>query len=320
MSLRYTLYEQAAQHHFDAGTTAELLRLAGLHGEPPAVARRMAQGMAIGAMALCGLAVIFLVAANWDGLGRFGRFALVQLVLVTALLGAWRFMRARIPLSLLALLTIGGLLACVGQTYQTGADPWQLFAVWAVLALPLCLGVRSDALWAPWVVVVQTAAALWAYAMTSTWSMGANDAQMHLLAWIFSAAALLPACPVLRWQTGAGTWTARLGVTLLLSSAIGTVMASVFREFGMPLLMLALIMAVSVTVLFRSGMWPDGYCAGAGVVAIDILLLTGIYRVMLEGHGGILGTSLVLCFVTMLLAYVSSRLLMPSRSKEGEAL
>jgi hypothetical protein len=51
---------------------------------------------------------------------------------------------ARTPLSLLALLNIGGLFAYFGQTYQTGADPWQLFSLWAALSLPLCLSVRGE--------------------------------------------------------------------------------------------------------------------------------------------------------------------------------
>jgi len=46
--------------------------------------------------------------------------------------------------------SIGGLFAYFRQTYQTGADAWQLFALWAALGLPLCLGVGSVVPWAPW--------------------------------------------------------------------------------------------------------------------------------------------------------------------------
>ncbi|WP_290437262.1 DUF2157 domain-containing protein [Aeromonas caviae] len=49
---------------------------------------------------------------------------------------------------LLALaLNLGALLALVGQTYQTGADPWQLFATWALMLLPLAALGRSPLLW-----------------------------------------------------------------------------------------------------------------------------------------------------------------------------
>ena len=42
-----------------------------------------------------------------------------------------------VPMGLLAMLGMGALFAYFGQTYQTGADPWQLFALWAALSLPL---------------------------------------------------------------------------------------------------------------------------------------------------------------------------------------
>ena len=88
----------------------------------------------------------------WLGRRR-GWLVLTQLALAGAL---WR-PALRAPLALLAFLGTGGLFAYFGQTYQTGADAWQLFALWGALALPLCLGARSDALWAPWALVVMTA-------------------------------------------------------------------------------------------------------------------------------------------------------------------
>ena len=49
--------------------------------------------------------------------------------------------------------------AC-GVPSPTGADPWTLFAVWAVLALPLVAAARMPALWVLEAVLVQTAMAL----------------------------------------------------------------------------------------------------------------------------------------------------------------
>ncbi|UJF22803.1 DUF2157 domain-containing protein [Shewanella sp. OMA3-2] len=46
-----------------------------------------------------------------------------------------------------ASIMLGALLALVGQTYQTGADPWQLFAIWAVLILPFAYIAGFDLLW-----------------------------------------------------------------------------------------------------------------------------------------------------------------------------
>ncbi len=46
---------------------------------------------------------------------------------------------SRQALLLAIALNIGALLALVGQTYQTGADPWQLFSTWALMLVPLAV-------------------------------------------------------------------------------------------------------------------------------------------------------------------------------------
>ena len=156
MDLRLALSEIAAEHRLDARAQARLEDLAGLRSEPPALAAWLPRGVAVLAAALGGLGLVFWVAANWQTLGRFGRFGLLEAFVLAMCAGAlWR-PAARAPLGLLALLVIGGLFAYFGQAYQTGADPWQLFAVWAVLSLPLCIAARSDVLWAPWALVVMT--------------------------------------------------------------------------------------------------------------------------------------------------------------------
>ncbi len=114
---------------------------------------------------LLGSAVICLVAANWSQLGKFSRLAGLQGLLVLAVLVAMRpgvSPLARTASLLLASMLLGGLLALVGQTYQTGADPWQLFAGWAVLMLPWTLAARSVALWLVWAMVANVALGLWA--------------------------------------------------------------------------------------------------------------------------------------------------------------
>ncbi len=73
------------------------------------------------------------------GAGPPSRLALLELPLLAMLLVLWRKPLADTPRQALLLalaLNIGALLALVGQTYQTGADPWQLFATWALLLLP----------------------------------------------------------------------------------------------------------------------------------------------------------------------------------------
>ena len=90
----------------------------------------------VAAGGLIGFGVILWVAANWSAFAKFERFALIGGVTWVAAFAAFTLPRLRIPASLIGILSIGGLLALVGQTYQSDADAWTLFALWAGLALP----------------------------------------------------------------------------------------------------------------------------------------------------------------------------------------
>ncbi|QVQ25399.1 GDYXXLXY domain-containing protein [Achromobacter deleyi] len=121
---------------------------------------------------LLGSAAVCWVAANWQDMTKVQRFAGAQgLLAVCALAAAWAGLRLRdrpgmrrsIPGALLALagILLGALLALLGQTYQTGADTWELFAWWALLLLPWALAAGSQAVWLLWALVLNVAAALW---------------------------------------------------------------------------------------------------------------------------------------------------------------
>lgn len=121
---------------------------------------------------LLGSAAICWVAANWQDMTKVQRFAGTQgLLALTALAAAWVGLRLRgtpgvrrsIPGALLALagVLLGALLALLGQTYQTGADTWELFAWWALLLLPWALAAASQAVWLLWALVLNVAMALW---------------------------------------------------------------------------------------------------------------------------------------------------------------
>lgn len=102
------------------------------------------------AVACLGAGIVFFVAFNWHSLGRLSRLLLVCAPLLASLLFYWR--RPLAPpaeeATLLFIgLNLGALLALIGQTYQTGADPYQLFALWALLLIPWAWLARSPTLW-----------------------------------------------------------------------------------------------------------------------------------------------------------------------------
>ena len=113
---------------------------------------------------LLGAGVIFFFAFNWQDLGRYAKFALVQAPILVALAIAWKLglERAAGKAALLtAALVVGALLALVGQTYQTGADTWELFAAWAAAILPWVLLARFPALWIFWLLIANVALTLY---------------------------------------------------------------------------------------------------------------------------------------------------------------
>lgn len=281
MDLRAGLSGIAAEHRLDAHGVRRLEELAGLHAEPAALATWLPRGVAVLAAALGGLGIVFWIAANWQTLGRFGRFALLEGFVVAMCAGALWKPAARAPLGLLALLAIGALFAFFGQTYQTGADPWQLFAVWAVLALPLCVAARSDVLWAPWALVVMTGISLWVHAHTGhRWRVQPDDLAAHLAGWLSALVLVAWLSAPLRAVTGAGLWGQRtalaLAVVMITSTAIGGLAgSSAPLHYGLGLLVLAL-----AAVLLARAESFEIFGLSAVALGLDTLLIGGLVYVL----------------------------------------
>ncbi|UXY13892.1 DUF2157 domain-containing protein [Chitiniphilus purpureus] len=108
--------------------------------------------------------IIMAFAANWLAWPRLARAALAEGLLAAALAAAWHGRRHPV-LHRWAVFAMTGLigvvLAVIGQAYQTGADAWQLFALWAALALPWALYARWLPLWLLWFVVATLALTTW---------------------------------------------------------------------------------------------------------------------------------------------------------------
>lgn len=144
-------------------------------------------------VASLGAGVIFFVAANWQDYGILGRFAILQAsLLATAGAAFWKPPPHALGQSalVLAILITGALLALFGQSYQTGADLYELFFIWFVLALPFTIAGNSGAAWATGWTVLNIGLAVYT---------GLHDA--HLMRWL---------------------WTGRLGLerpTLMLVAA-----------------------------------------------------------------------------------------------------
>jgi uncharacterized membrane protein len=242
---------------------------------------------AAAAAAVGGFGVILWIAAHWDTLGRPGRFALLQGVVLVMCAGAAARPAARAPLALLALLAIGGLFAYFGQTYQTGADAWQLFALWAVLALPLCLAVRSDLLWSPWALVAMTAVSLWVQAHTGhRWRVEPDDLAAHLAGGVSAMLVTAGLSDAARRVTGARAWSFRTAATLAVVMVTLTALGGLFHKPVAPHYALGLVLlAAAAAAVARPGGF-EVYALSACALGLDTLLVGGLARALFDGGGG----------------------------------
>ncbi|NYT61531.1 GDYXXLXY domain-containing protein [Alcaligenaceae bacterium] len=131
-------------------------------------------------------AAICWVAANWAQASAFQKLAGAQAVLIALVLITWRLVyvsgtsqRQNFSVSAhitgLAAVATGALLALVGQIYQTGADPWQLFLLWALLLLPWLLVMRTVFLALLGVVLLNVAAGLYLDIHSTSFWWGASS-------------------------------------------------------------------------------------------------------------------------------------------------
>lgn len=107
--------------------------------------------------------IVFFFAYNWADIEDLAKFAVVEAGILLAVAGAlWRGAERPEGAAALVAATVltGVLLAVIGQVYQSGADPWQLFALWAGLSLPWALASKNAAHWLVWLVVLHIAAIL----------------------------------------------------------------------------------------------------------------------------------------------------------------
>ena len=157
----------------------------------------------LGGLALA-FAVMFFIAFNWNDIGRFAKFGIVEGLIILAIVAYCKFGEhtATSKVSLLvATIFLGVLLALYGQTYQTGADPWQLFFNWALMMLPWAIIGRFAAIWIVWVVLINISIVLYHQTFGGAfWFIFSSDTGMLWLAFFFNTLVLIT------WEFLTETW------------------------------------------------------------------------------------------------------------------
>ncbi|MBK9990863.1 MAG: DUF2157 domain-containing protein [Verrucomicrobia bacterium] len=237
--------------------------------------------------------VIFFFAFNWQGLGRFAKFALAEVPIIAALAVVWRLgvdsIAGKATLLFVSLLT-GALLALVGQTYQTGADTVELFAVWAVAILPWVLVARFPALWIVWLALVNVAASLALMTFRNRWSIVYTpDKLMWVLFELNTVALIIWECLAvagLKWLRE------RWSVRIIATASGGLITALAFEDivdgrytshWGWPL-WLGWIFAA----YFAYRHWiRDVYVLAVGVLSVIVIIATLIVNSMGSADAGL---------------------------------
>ena len=281
------------------------------------LARRITLGAYLGAAALIGFGLILWIAANWNDLGKIERFMLVGGAFLLSALAAAAHQALRIPGALIAYCAIGGLFALFGQVYQSGADPWQLFALWAVLGLPLAIAARHDVVWVPWTLVVLTGIGLWAT------TMGAHRIHDHptlpAMIWLMEFA-LSGALLSLNRATAphpAAHWAFRLAMisTFGMLTTYGSISIIENGLVGWHVWLAAALLAGSIYT-FLHVIEDEFALAAAATLALDIVLIVTLGRLMTYGHSEGFFTFLLLGLISAGIVAASAAFLL--RQQRGE--
>jgi hypothetical protein len=301
--LRQSALDLCAQHHLHGADLQRLRQHLGLHDSSAQLANTntLPRAITILAAALGGLGLLMWLAANWGDMPRGLRFALLQGVVLVMALGAWRLPRWRAPLGLLAFVATGGLFAFFGMTYQTGADPWQLFALWAALTLPLALAVRSDVVWAPWALVAMVAVSLWTHTHAGySWWPRPGRLWPHVVQQVLAGLLVLGMGTVLARFTGVGVWGRRTVLVLWLVMLVPSASVALWGHnstvfFGMA----AAIVAGLAWLSSRPGS-ADVFGLSAVMLGANGLLFSGALRVLVgDSRGDWIAIAL---FMTLIMA------------------
>jgi uncharacterized membrane protein len=183
--------------------------------------------------------VMFFVAANWGVLHPWARMGLVGggllVTAVTAGVLGLRTLPGRAALLLSGLL-FGPLVAVYGQAYQTGADAWELFALWTAVFTAHALLARCGVTWVAWLLLLHTAAIT--YALQTLAGNFYQGDQAVALAVIAGVNAVIVALAHKRLAGSEATILARCAATAGLS--LLTIVAT----------------SVAATMTIEPGQWP----------------------------------------------------------------
>jgi uncharacterized membrane protein len=199
-------------------------------------------------------------------------------------------------------------LALFGETYQTGADSYELFLGWAVLSLPWVAACRFSPCWALWLLLINLAAVLY-----SGWSdhLSLIDSlfspRFGLTAWalpfLMNALVYIAVEALSRWKVPGfeARWLGRAVMTAGMAFATANVVVVIVNQWNSdsPKLFAPLLFIISSAGLIIYAFWRKDELFPFAVLALSWLVVTTtvIARVMGEERVGIGGVLVVAIYI-----------------------
>jgi uncharacterized membrane protein len=257
----------------------------------------------------CAVAVIFFFAYNWQAMGLFAKFGLVEVLIVASLVFYWRIDATGVIAQaslLFASLLVGALLALVGQTYQTGADTYELFAVWAMAILPWVLVSRFAALWLFCLVLINAAIVLYYQTFGGLFGIAFDSNSVVWTLFILDTVALccweIAAYYGVDWLRGGSSTRILAIVSGILITMLATAAILDFdeREYGKITALIVYPVWLVVAYSVYRHLLKDVFVLSGAVLSIIIFISVWLSDVMLENGDG--GAFLFIGFVIIILS------------------
>ena len=222
--------------------------------------------------------IVFFFAYNWSEMGKFLKFGLLEAAIVLAVFGAWQQGLHRISgkaLLLVAAMLPGPLFAVYGQVYQTGADPYELFATWTLVILAWVAISQFAPLWLAWLILLNISVFLYWW-------------QILLWPWagLFGALALLNIAVLGLWELFAarkidwmaGRWMPRILVCAVMATLVMAMQITIWDGESDPFRALAPVLYLGTLAvclwLYQSRM-HDVFMLAASLLS-GIVVLTSL--------------------------------------------
>ncbi len=298
--MRRTILDWAERGHVPAPDLPRALALAGVLPSRAAWRHFLDRLLLWMGTMLVGSGLVFFLAYNWNDLGRLARFSLVEALVVAALVLVWRLGLDR-PGGKAALfgacLFLGALLALIGQTYQAGADAFELFAAWAAMILPWVLVGRHAALWLLWLALVNLAIVLYFQVFPGLFGLLFGPARVLWLLFVVDTLALvaweLAAASGMGWL--GGRWGPRLVATASGGAVTALALLQVVDGSGTGVLALPAWLAwlAAAWAVYRHRL-KDLYVLAGGVLSVIVVVAVFLASRLFDADvGGFLLVALV---------------------------